>query len=140
MHYPPIQLIPLKYTITLNRKIFWSTYIYYTVYCLEQNLPIYRNFQFGFTDIVFTTVKKNMSLEKKIIFPTWKHTNTGHTCSVYQSTWTYTYTHMLIFIYNIHLSTCFHTWRQKGSWRLIFKQVSVASQEWKGRKRFTGYI
>lgn len=37
---------------------------YYTVYYLEQNLPIYRNLQFGFTDIVFTTVKKNMSLEK----------------------------------------------------------------------------
>ena len=34
-------------------------------YYLEPSLPVYRNFQFGFTHIVFTTIKENMCLGKK---------------------------------------------------------------------------
>lgn len=78
--------------------------------------------------------------KKHFIFSIWKN-SIRHIRSIYQYMWMYVNTHIYthIYIHHMHSSTCLHTWMQKGSWLLIFKQISGDNQEWKGRKRYIGY-
>ena len=110
-----------------NRKMCsFISISYYTVYYLEQNLPIYRNLQFGFTDIVVTTVKKKMSLEKKFLFFFYmkKYQYRSHTQCILIYIRMYMNIHVCIYIH----STYIHTWMQKGSCCLFLNRSALASK------------
>lgn len=72
--------------------------------------------------------------KKHFIFLHEKYQCRWHKQCLSISMWLSLYVHMYIFS-DTHQLVCM----QKRPWPLIFKQVSVASQEWERRKRFIGY-